>query len=449
MTYYYYLDPIAKNQYFVNVDSMKNISEAKIKNAISKEAVKTFIERLGIVNVNDEDKKNLIKRIKTSIYYTCTLLENYNNVEISGDFQKTVAILENIEIIDNQGSLKTIEAEKLNSKVLENVYIIKDGNFYNVYYKKVFLLCCKYKSDIEKKLNENIDKIEDHVDNVLVKFRYIAPTTDAQLTTYKDELIRDIEFIEDRIERMTKRDTEEYMIDIQRNELNALKDELILVENMLNGETVNAPEVAETIKEVEKIVNDFTLDCMEIIESIVNKDSSGAEEVIKEIYNNYSKENMIQTIKYINKEFSRLELNSDADYIKAYSRLKEILKNIETLKDAYSFNNNEVVNNSVLTILNKYHYNKKYYTFNHSDNKIHLTIHNISDGGTLRLEQSYKDVWNSKECDLLYTKDIHNNIYCFKFVNNRYELVDAYTINKVGLSKGIDYNSIYGLIKVS
>ena len=253
INYYYYLDPIAKNQYFVTIDSMENISESKIKNAISKEAVKSFIERIG--TVSNEDKKMLVKRLKTSIYHTCTLSDNYNNIEITGDFKKEVATIETIEIIDSKGSLKTVEAEKFNSKVLNNVYIIKDGNFYNVYYKKVFLLCCKTKVEIERKLNENIERIETHVNNVLVKYRYIAPSTDAQIEAYKKELESEIEFTENRIQRMIKRDTEEYMINRQRNELNALKDELILVENMLNEDinvkNIEVTEVAENIQEVE------------------------------------------------------------------------------------------------------------------------------------------------------------------------------------------------------
>lgn len=204
------------------------------------------------------------------------------------------------------------------------------------------------------------------------------------------------------------------------------------------------------LSEVVNMRNEFVLDCMELIECLVEKDVIIGAEVVKSIYKGYSKDNMIQAIKYINKEFSRLGLSLDAEYNKALNRLKEILKNIETLKNVYLFNNNEVVaDNTVLKVLNKTNFNKKYYTFSYIDNKTYLSIYAISEAGILRLEQDYDDVWNSKENDILITKDNNNNIYKFQFINNKYELIDAYTLKNKGLLKGFQYHNIYGICKVS
>jgi hypothetical protein len=193
----------------------------------------------------------------------------------------------------------------------------------------------------------------------------------------------------------------------------------------------------------------FILNCEEIIERIVNKDLQLAENTIKELYNEYSVVNMIQAIKCISKELKRLELINDPEYIKAFNRLKEILKNIESLKNVYSFNNNEVATNSVLMVLNKMNYRNKHYTFSYGKDKIYLSINNISELGSLRLEQNYNDVWNSKENDILITKDSHDNIYQFQFINNKYELIIAYSLGNKGLLKGINYLNVYGICKVA
>lgn len=288
MINFYYADPVAKVQYFVNVDSIENISEVKIKNAIAKEAVKGLVARIG--NVSKEDQKTLTKRLKTSIY-TGLLIENagYTNIEIIGDFTKTVATIETIEIIDNNGTLKTVEAEKFNSKVLENVYIVKDGSFYNLYYKKVFLFSSKHKSDIENKLNENINRIEKHVNDTLVKFKFEAPATKDQLNTYKDELISDIEYAENRIKRMIDKNKDQEYIDIKINELNALKAELNLVELMLNDNTNNI-EVVET-PEIENKIN--TIDYV-----VYNKSFNSKQDAIKYcLDNDFDPELMIE--KYV------------------------------------------------------------------------------------------------------------------------------------------------------
>ena len=102
-----------------------------------------------------------------------------------------------------------------------------------------------------------------------------------------------------------------------------------------------------------------------------------------------------------------------------------------------------------MKVLNKANFNKKYYTFSYIDNKTYLSIHVISDAGILRLEQNYNDVWNSSKDDILITKDNHDNIYKFQFINNRYELIECYTLENKGLIKGFQYNNIYGICKVS
>ena len=72
-------------------------------------------------------------------------------------------------------------------------------------------------------------------------------------------------------------------------------------------------------------MNNFTIECMAIIESYVNKESFGIDESLQYIIDNFSKNNMVSAIKTINAEYKRNKLNNTEEYIKGYKRLKEIL----------------------------------------------------------------------------------------------------------------------------
>jgi len=194
------------------------------------------------------------------------------------------------------------------------------------------------------------------------------------------------------------------------------------------------------------MLNEFTLNCMEIIESLVDNDTYYINEVINNIYENYTRENMIEAIKHINTEYERLDLLQDTGYMIAYNILKKILLNIEEIKDVYNITDAiEYNNNSYLTICNKYHYDNKYFTISTINNKIYLSIMDNKFNVTWAIP--YNDIWNSKESDIVIAKDKSNNIYKFQYINNKYELIDAYTIKFEQLIDNITYKTIFGTCK--
>lgn len=166
MRYYYYLlnNSGTKEQYYIGLDGQdQNISITKIKNAIAKKAVKTLSNLIGIKD--SENIKQLEKAIKSSIYDTATLLEGYNNIEITGDFNKTESkkvIFKSLVKDVNTQELKYIdmEGEKVNSKVYPNLDLYLTpyayGKGYNIIYEGMQIAYARTKNikDIEEALQK-------------------------------------------------------------------------------------------------------------------------------------------------------------------------------------------------------------------------------------------------------------------------------------------------------
>ena len=234
--YYYYLT-MKNEQIFTEVDDIKNYSEIKIKNTICKEVVARMFTKEELNKITKEDISNLKKNIKKRIYSTMHLLEGKINIEVTGDFTKDIIKTESIEIyIGKDGYKKTIEAIKVNSKVLNNVYIYKDGKHYNVSYKgfKLFETTNKNIKEIDNKINEmGIDTIEKNIDNMLVELNIIAPHTAEQLEKYLNKLNEEKKILVDVIENRSKKNRNS---DSFINELNAIISEIKLVNKLLDKE---------------------------------------------------------------------------------------------------------------------------------------------------------------------------------------------------------------------
>ena len=236
---YYYVNVDSSNQIFAEVE-VNNFSEIKVKNALAKKAVEIFISKFSkeeLNKVTKEDIKKLKKSFKKNTFDTCHLDENKNLIEVTGNFTKDIIKTESIEIyIGKDGYKKTIEAIKVNSKVLNNVYIYKDGKHYNVSYKgfKLFETTNKNIKEIDKKINEiGIDTIEKNIDNMLVELNIIAPHTAEQLEKYLNKLNEEKKILVDVIENRSKRNRNS---DLFINELNAIISEIKLVNKLLNKE---------------------------------------------------------------------------------------------------------------------------------------------------------------------------------------------------------------------
>lgn len=270
MINYYYSDPVEKTTYYVpfEVENIVSLSETKIKNAISKKAVTALSNRIG--TSSKEDIKELTKRIKKNIYVG-QLIEGYSNIEVVGNFEKIVAEKEMITIITNSG-IKEIEAEKLNSKVLTGAYIYKEYGQYRITYKGLLIINskCKDVKKIDEKLI-NLTNIEKKVDNKLIELGYKVPKTKEQLGSYLDNLKEEKAYIEKTILR---RDSKGINTNNLKNELNAINEEIELVNNMLGNKSVENTIVTD--KQENAFKNYIVLDTQ------VNKDFK--EKLIGKIY---------------------------------------------------------------------------------------------------------------------------------------------------------------------
>ena len=223
---YEYVDVASKMQVYTIIDVNSNYSEIKIKNAICKEV-------LNLKGLSKEFAKN----VKNSIYNCCYVKrDDYKQIQVRDDFLKAEKQLENIDIIDivdYKPVLKTIKAEALKADLLK-VHIVKNNNNrYYVYYNKICLFIAKSKKEINDKINQvGIDKINECVDNALVKYGFLAPHTLKQLEEYKNELIEEISYLNDKINRLEKRGKIS-LVKKSLNELNAIKVELKLVNSLL------------------------------------------------------------------------------------------------------------------------------------------------------------------------------------------------------------------------
>ena len=171
MRYYYYLlnNSGTKEQYYIGLDGQdQNISITKIKNAIAKKAVKTLSNLMGIKD--SENIKQLEKAIKSSVYDTATLLEGYNNIEVTGNFNKTESkkvIFKSLikDTTTQEIQYKEIEGEKVNSKVYPNLDLYLTpyayGKGYNIIFEGLQIAYTRTKNikDIEESL-QNINMSE-------------------------------------------------------------------------------------------------------------------------------------------------------------------------------------------------------------------------------------------------------------------------------------------------
>lgn len=171
--YYYYLLNMnnTKEQYYIELDTQdQNISTVKVKNAIVKKAVKRLVDIIGITD--SENIKKLEKSIKSNIFDTCTLSTGYNNIEITGNFNKTESkkVIFKTLLKDPKTQkieYKEIEGDKVSSKVYPNLdlYLTEYayGKGYNIIFKGLAIAYTRTKNiqDIEESLqNINISEVE-------------------------------------------------------------------------------------------------------------------------------------------------------------------------------------------------------------------------------------------------------------------------------------------------
>lgn len=142
-----------------------------------------------------------------------------------------------------------------------------------------------------------------------------------------------------------------------------------------------------------ELKKEYSITCQTIIESLVNNDNDIKEE-INFLTVNYSEDNIIYTIKDINKEFNRLGYSTNKEYSKAYEQLKRILKDIREVKnnnlwiDEYN-NINQVTINGLLTRVDNILKDQVGYYYN---------------------EVCNKDLWNIKY-NKVYLNDMQSKLY--------------------------------------
>ena len=298
-------------QVYTVVEMNSNYSEIKIKNAICKRV----LEIEGF-------EKSLSKTIKSMIHEgSIYLRKGYEQIEVTGDFTKKEAVKKQIKVLNtNNGIMEEIEAEKINSKVLDNVYIttIDNSKYYNIIYKNVSLFTAKTKKEIEENLKKyGVEKIENYVDDILVKYKYIAPHTKDQLKEYAQELKEEIQFKKERLKRLQSREEKRQdRINCIINEIEALRNELKLVSGVDEKEEIN----------------------------ITNKSNNDTK--INTVDSKIKTNNV--KIKIYNNKIDRLELKRD-------SLLLEINKNNIRLNDKDNNLIQQLINidNLISTILNK------------------------------------------------------------------------------------------------
>ena len=259
---YYYVNVDSSNQIFAEVE-VNNFSEIKVKNALAKKAVEIFISKFSkeeLKNVTNEDIKKLKKSFKKNTFDTCHLDENKNLIEVTGNFEKTEVKTVKTTVIAKK-SLIEVEAIPVQSKVLnDTIYLIKEDRLYKVIYKQLVIAISKSKNI--KVIDEKISKIKDlenKINDKLVELRFLAPTTEKQLFDYKNKLNEEKGILKNIIERRVEKNRN---TDSFKNELNAINEEIKLVEDMLNSnnnETVITENNNNTIvknKEVKYVVKD-------------------------------------------------------------------------------------------------------------------------------------------------------------------------------------------------
>ena len=190
-------------------------------------------------------------------------------------------------------------------------------------------------------------------------------------------------------------------------------------------------------------MNNFTIECMAIIESYVNKESFGIDESLQYIIDNFSKNNMVSAIKTINAEYKRNKLNNTEEYIKGYKRLKEILKNISMIFEniiSQVIFNNEFNSKNILHICNIETNKDIDIHLMKENNKYYLTF------GKLQLGESFKTT-NSIKNKKLILKDKYNNYYKFIWDGDIFKLDSCYALNNYSrlLIENINYISPFGV----
>lgn len=254
MRYYYYLlnNSGTKEQYYIGLNSQdQNISVTKIKNAISKEAVKTLSKLIGVKD--SENIKQLEKAIKNSIYDTCTLLEGYNNIEVTGTFNKTeskTVAFQNLITDRATGKVSYIETEgeKVNSKVYPNLdlYLIKYayGKGYSIIYEGLQIGYTRTKDikSIDEVLNNmNITESEliNKVNEQLVKLGVKEEITVIEQTvSIENNTIENIDIKDDmQVNTIATTNIKDSNIKVNRNSIKPSK--MDINNNIYNPYTIN------------------------------------------------------------------------------------------------------------------------------------------------------------------------------------------------------------------
>ena len=356
---YEYVNVIRKIQAYavVNVEDIQRVSEIKVKNAIAKEAVKYFDEvALGY-------EKEYIKMIKKSVYNGCYVKrDGFKQIQVKGNFLKSAVKTETIDIIikDNYNyKLVQVQAQKFNNN---GIYFVKENNRYRVYKDMILLFDCKSKKEIENKLNEYSDKINHYINDRLVEAGFKAPNTKEQLEKYSNRLKEEIEFKENRINRLKNKGSHEELLQQTINELNALRDELKLVSNDNNKEINNINDNNSVLEDVK---NNITIDNkikinntkIKIYDSMINRLFNNRDALKIEIdrnnirYNN-RENNLIKQLINIDCKLDSLELKIDVlrDDINRLKNIKYKLY-VKTLKADYGTNKYKIIdrdNNSII-----------------------------------------------------------------------------------------------------
>lgn len=354
---YEYVNVIRKIQVYavVNSEDIQRVSEIKVKNAIAKEAVKYF-------DIPSNYEKEYIKMIKKSVYNGCYVKrDGFKQIQVKDNFLKSEVKTETIDIIikDNYNyKLVQVQAQKFNNN---GIYFVKENNRYRVYKDMILIFDCKSKKEIENKLNEYSDKINPFINDRLVEAGFKAPNTKEQLEKYSDRLKEEIEFKENRINRLKNKGSHEELLQQTINELNALRDELKLVSNDNNKEINNINDSAS-----EDVKNNITIDNkikinnikIKIYDSMINRllnnrDALKIEIDRNNIRYNDRENNLIKQLINIDCKLDSLELKIDAlrDDINRLKNIKYKLY-VKTLKADYGTNKYKIIdrdnNNSII-----------------------------------------------------------------------------------------------------
>ena len=175
----------------------------------------------------------------------------------------------------------------------------------------------------------------------------------------------------------------------------------------------------------------FLILCEYVIESIIDRTEANKE--VDQLTAGYTVSNMVYTIKTINNTFNRCGLYNDSNYTKAYTRLKEILKNIEAINNNSS--NAKIINNNRIGI-EAPTYNKEIKIYKFGDNK-----------------EWYVQLEGNKgiiaDMEYIKAKDKYNNSYLLKYTEKGYKFIKGYS-NKIGnrlLLKNFSYINAFGSCK--